>query len=147
MDVYWVTFGEQDPVDYLQKYPYRFKVLHIKDDYVIGESGNIDFEAIFSQFYKNGHNDWFVEIEEKMTPEGKAQMSAMMEMMKNMMLSGERSPFAPPPQEGEPPQDSTPPMPAFGGPQDPEVVAQKLKESLEAISLSAEYLKNAEFVK
>jgi hypothetical protein len=38
-------------------------------------------------------------------------------------------------------------MPGFGEPQDPEVVAQQLKESLEAISLSAEYLKNAEFVK
>lgn len=161
MDVYWVTFGEQDPVAYLQKYPERFKVLHIKDDYVIGESGNIDFEAIFNQFYKNGHKDWFVEIEEKMTPEGKAQMAAMMEMMKNMMLSGGGNPFAPPPQdqqgdrperevpppqEGEARQDSTPPMPGFG-PQDPEVVAQKLKESLEAISLSAEYLKNADFVK
>lgn len=157
MDVYWTVFGEQDPVAYLQKYPDRIKVLHIKDDYVIGESGNIDFEAIFNQFYKNGYKDWFVEIEEKMTPEQAAQTKAMMEMLKNMMLSGAGNPFAPrqqqdeqqgpPPQEGETRQDSTPPMPAFGGPQDPEVVAQQLKESLEAISLSAEYLKNAEFVK
>jgi len=37
-------------------------------------------------------------------------------------------------------------MPGFGR-QDPEVVAQKLKESLEACKLSAEYLKNADFVK
>jgi sugar phosphate isomerase/epimerase len=55
MDVYWVTVGGQDPVDYLRKYPDRFKVLHIKDDYVIGASGQIDYKAIFDQFYQNGH--------------------------------------------------------------------------------------------
>lgn len=65
MDVYWVTMGGQDPVAYLKKYPNRFKVLHIKDDYVIGESGKINYKAIFEQFYKNGNEDWFVEIEEK----------------------------------------------------------------------------------
>jgi sugar phosphate isomerase/epimerase len=69
MDVYWITIGGQDPVAYLKKYPDRFKVLHIKDEYVVGESGKINYGAIFNQFYKNGHEDWFVEMEGKMTPE------------------------------------------------------------------------------
>ena len=63
MDVYWVTMGDKDPVAYLQKYPERIKMLHIKDDFVIGESGKINFEGIFKQFYKNGYKDFVVEIE------------------------------------------------------------------------------------
>ena len=76
MDVYWITVGGQDPVAYLKKYPTRFKVLHIKDEYVIGESGTLDFKAIFKQFYKNGYKDWFVEMEAKMTPEQRKQSVA-----------------------------------------------------------------------
>ena len=63
MDVYWTTQGGKNPVDYLKKYPERIKMLHIKDDLVIGESGKIDFEAIFKQFYKNGFKDYVVEQE------------------------------------------------------------------------------------
>jgi hypothetical protein len=37
-------------------------------------------------------------------------------------------------------------MPGFG-PQDPKQVAEKLKASLEAIKLSADYLKSSKFVK
>ena len=50
MDVYWTTRGGKDPVEYLKKYPKRIQMLHIKDDLVIGDSGKIDFEAIFKQF-------------------------------------------------------------------------------------------------
>ena len=38
-------------------------MLHIKDEFVIGESGTINFEAIFNQFYKNGMKNYVVEIE------------------------------------------------------------------------------------
>ncbi|MBO4944877.1 MAG: hypothetical protein J6C91_06435, partial [Muribaculaceae bacterium] len=34
-----------------------------KDEFVIGESGDLDFEGIFKQFYKNGMKDYVVEIE------------------------------------------------------------------------------------
>ena len=61
MDVYWTTRGGKDPVEYLKKYPDRIKMLHIKDDLVIGDSGKIDFEAIYKQFYKNGYKDFVVE--------------------------------------------------------------------------------------
>ncbi len=63
LDVYWCTKGGKNPVDYLKKYPKRIKMLHVKDDFVIGESGDIDFENIFKQFYKNGMKDYVVEIE------------------------------------------------------------------------------------
>ncbi|MBR4995836.1 MAG: sugar phosphate isomerase/epimerase [Alistipes sp.] len=63
MDVYWTTRGGKDPVAYLQQYPDRIKMLHIKDDFVIGASGKINFEAIFKQFYKNGYKDFVVEQE------------------------------------------------------------------------------------
>lgn len=63
LDVYWATKGNQSPVALLQKYPKRIKLLHIKDDFVIGASGTIDFENIFKQFYKNGMKDFVVEIE------------------------------------------------------------------------------------
>lgn len=144
MDVYWVTQGGQDPVAYLKKYPDRFKVLHIKDDYVIGESGKIDYEAIFKQFYKNGGKDWFVEIEDKMTPEQREQSRAMMDGMKKVQAEGgSMEDFFKEMRKNRPAGQQ---MPGFG-PQDPSVVAQKLKDSLEAIKLSAEYLKNAKFVK
>lgn len=63
LDVYWCTKGGKDPVDYLKKYPKRIELLHIKDDFVIGETGTINFEGIFKQFYKNGMKDYVVEIE------------------------------------------------------------------------------------
>ncbi len=146
MDVYWVTQGGQDPVAYLKKYPTRFKLLHIKDDYVIGESGKINYKAIFKQFYKNGNQDWFVEIEDNQTPEQRVQSKAMMDGMKEMQAKGgtmedffkEMMKNRPAGQQGG--------MPGPGQ-QDPKAVAEKLKESLNAISTSAVYLKNAKFVK
>jgi len=66
MDVYWAYQGGQDPVKWLQKYPDRIKILHIKDYYVIGASGKIDYESIFNQFYKNGNSDFYVEMENDM---------------------------------------------------------------------------------
>ena len=168
MDVYWITIGGMDPVTYLKKYPDRFSVLHIKDDYVIGESGKIDYKAIFKQFYKNGHKDWFVEMEAKMTDEQRKQSIAMMDMMKQRMSQGgqgqQGQPQGPPQgqagqrqgppqgqQAGAPPQGRQGGAPAGNaggfGQRDPQAQAAMLKESLDGIRLSAEYLKNAKFVK
>lgn len=63
MDVYWVTRGGFNPVDYMTKYPNRFPVLHIKDEKEIGESGKMDFKAIYEKAYINGLEDSFVEVE------------------------------------------------------------------------------------
>lgn len=63
MDVYWTVMGQQDPIEYMRKYPNRIKVLHIKDKAVLGQSGMMNFENIFNQAYANGINDYFVELE------------------------------------------------------------------------------------
>lgn len=150
MDVYWITIGGMDPVTYLKKYPDRFSVLHIKDDYVIGESGKIDYKAIFKQFYKNGHKDWFVEMEAKMTDEQRKQSIAMMEMMKQRMSGAQQGPPQGAPQGQAGQRQGTPQGQQAGagfGQRDPQAQAAMLKESLDGIRLSAEYLKNAKFVK
>ena len=144
MDVYWVTEGKQDPVAYLKKYPERFKVLHIKDDYVIGESGRIDFEAIFNQFYANGFEDWFVEMEEYMSPEQKAERERMMEEMRKRREEAARQQA----EGGQQAAQASQNRPRMQRPQrTPEQEAERLKISLDGITKSAEYLKNADFVK
>ena len=80
MDVYWTTKGGKDPVEYLKKYPERIKMLHIKDDMVIGDSGKIDFEAIFNQFYANGYTDYVVEQEMPRGPKDEDQVAALARM-------------------------------------------------------------------
>lgn len=152
MDVYWTTIGGQDPVAYLKKYPTRIKLLHIKDEYVVGATGKINYKDIFTQFYKNGYNDWFVEMEDNMTPEQRVQSMKMMDAMKQVQAEGgtmqdvmaKMIPKPEPSKDGKPAQQAPPP--GFGK-QDPQVVAQKLKESLDGLKESADYLLNADFVK
>jgi sugar phosphate isomerase/epimerase len=47
MDVYWTVIGRQSPVEYFQRYPGRFTLLHIKDHKELGQSGMVGFDAIF----------------------------------------------------------------------------------------------------
>ncbi len=63
MDVYWTVMGQQDPVEYMQKYKDRIRALHIKDKAIFGESGMMNFETIFNQAYANNISDFFVELE------------------------------------------------------------------------------------
>ena len=80
MDVFWPTKGGKNPVEYLKKYPERIKMLHIKDEMVIGDSGEIDFEAIFKQFYANGYSDFVVEQEMPRGPEGESREDRLARM-------------------------------------------------------------------
>lgn len=63
MDVYWTVMGQQDPLEYFAKYAGRFPILHIKDRLVLGKSGMMNFENIFNAAYKNGLDEYYVEIE------------------------------------------------------------------------------------
>ncbi|MDH6356938.1 sugar phosphate isomerase/epimerase [Parabacteroides sp. PF5-9] len=63
LDVYWTVMGQQDPVAYIKKYKDRIKALHIKDKYVLGQSGMMNFERIFAQANANGITNFFVELE------------------------------------------------------------------------------------
>lgn len=63
MDVYWTVMGHASPVDYFKKYPGRFKVLHIKDEREIGQSGMVGFDAIFKNAGAAGVENIVVEVE------------------------------------------------------------------------------------
>lgn len=68
LDVYWAIKGGADPVAYINKYPDRITLLHIKDESTIGESETIDFAPIFEALYANNHTDFYVEVERYTLP-------------------------------------------------------------------------------
>ena len=63
MDVYWTVMGQNDPLEYFEKYAGRFPILHIKDRSVLGQSGMMNFENIFKKAYENGLDEYYVELE------------------------------------------------------------------------------------
>ncbi len=63
MDLYWVVEGGKDPVEYINEYPDRFYLWHIKDKEEVGASGEIDFERIFAAREKSGAEYGIVEVE------------------------------------------------------------------------------------
>ncbi len=75
LDVYWTVRGGNDPLEYLKKRSDRIKLLHIKDTAVLGQSGLLNFENIFNQMYKNGIQDYFVELEKM--PDGRSQFEGI----------------------------------------------------------------------
>jgi sugar phosphate isomerase/epimerase len=64
MDVYWTVMGRQSPVEYFQKYPGRFTLLHIKDHKELGQSGMVGFDAIFKNTGAAGTKFLIVEVEQ-----------------------------------------------------------------------------------
>jgi sugar phosphate isomerase/epimerase len=64
LDLYWIVVGGQDPVAYFKKYPGRFELWHVKDEKEVGESGKMDFEAIFASRKESGAKHLIVEVEE-----------------------------------------------------------------------------------
>ena len=63
LDVYWAVIGNASPVDYFERYPGRFKMLHIKDEWEVGQSGMVGFDAIFKNAELAGLENFVVEIE------------------------------------------------------------------------------------
>ena len=68
MDLYWVTKGGYNPVDYFKKYPGRFQLWHVKDMVKTDDmffapvgSGRIDFASIFAEKKTAGMKYFFVE--------------------------------------------------------------------------------------
>lgn len=72
MDIYWVVTGNQDPIVWLNKYPNRFVLGHVKDrikgatergaSCILGE-GSIDFPKIIKVTKANGMKYFIVEHE------------------------------------------------------------------------------------
>ncbi len=74
MDIYWVVAAGSDPVEWFEKYPNRFKLVHVKDrskkpvadegknSVVIG-TGTIDFETILRSGRAKGVKEVIIEQE------------------------------------------------------------------------------------
>lgn len=66
LDLCWITAGGQSAVEYINKYPGRYELWHMKDmgtdkrDATMGE-GTIDFKPIYALAKKSGMKYWFVE--------------------------------------------------------------------------------------
>jgi sugar phosphate isomerase/epimerase len=73
MDFYWMTNGGADPVAYLDRYPGRFHLCHIKDRDPSGRmtdvgDGRIDFHRILSRRERAGLRHFFVERDDPPRP-------------------------------------------------------------------------------
>jgi len=75
MDLYWVKFGGGDPLDFFNRYPKRFAMVHVKDSsgppdnrMVDVGQGTIDFRSIFAQSQKAGIKHYFVEHDQPADP-------------------------------------------------------------------------------
>lgn len=64
LDTYWMGSMGQNIADWVARYPGRFKMMHIKDDDVIGASGKVDFEALLALKEQAGTQYGVLEIEQ-----------------------------------------------------------------------------------
>jgi sugar phosphate isomerase/epimerase len=64
MDVYWIMMAQQSSVEYFNRYPGRFKLLHIKDKKELGQSGMVGFDAIMRSLETAGAEHLVVEVEQ-----------------------------------------------------------------------------------
>ena len=71
LDLYWTVKGGARPVEYFERHPGRFHLLHVKDMdstprrfYADVGQGVIDFKSIFAQSGKAGVRHYFVENDE-----------------------------------------------------------------------------------
>jgi sugar phosphate isomerase/epimerase len=81
MDLCWISVGGRDPVEYFEKYPGRFPLVHVKDwkghggniddakekMSAVGQ-GDIDWTRIFAKSGKAGIKHYFVENDEPSSP-------------------------------------------------------------------------------
>ena len=82
MDIYWVVKGGGDPLDFIARYPGRFRMVHVKDagpapDRAMTEvgGGTIDFARIFAQRGRAGIQHYFVEHDNPADPMASARAS------------------------------------------------------------------------
>jgi sugar phosphate isomerase/epimerase len=75
LDLYWAVFGGGDPIDFFNRYPKRFPMVHVKDSsgppdnrIVDVGQGKIDFRSIFAQSEKAGIKHYFVENDQPADP-------------------------------------------------------------------------------
>ena len=69
MDLYWITRGDKDPLDYFAKWPGRFPLLHIKDmspdrGFADLGKGTLDFKRVFRRAGQAGVKHYLYEQDE-----------------------------------------------------------------------------------
>jgi sugar phosphate isomerase/epimerase len=95
MDVFWIVHPGQDPVKLMQKYPNRFKLLHLKDwkkgsrgnltgsapkdESVALGTGTVDWKAVLAEAEKIGVKHYFIEDE---APTVESQLPTTLEYLK-----------------------------------------------------------------
>ncbi len=80
MDLFWITKGGHDPLDYFVRYPGRFPLVHVKDMATDGAmvdvgQGRIDFVRIFARARQAGIRHYFVEHDNPPDPLESARRS------------------------------------------------------------------------
>lgn len=63
LDLFWITKGGKNAVDYFKMYPGRFELWHVKDQAEVG-AGPMDFKPIFENAEISGMKKFIVEVEE-----------------------------------------------------------------------------------
>ncbi len=99
MDVFWVTSPGQDPVKLLEKYPTRWKLMHLKDmrkgartgvytghapledDVPLG-TGQVDWPSVLKTAAKVGVEHYFIEDESPTSTQGVPKTIAYLETLK-----------------------------------------------------------------
>lgn len=89
MDIYWLVTGGGDPLAYFNKYPGRFRMVHVKDmdgtparKMVDVGKGVIDWKEIFAHSHQAGIEHYFVEHDE--APDPFASIAASYEYLRKL---------------------------------------------------------------
>ncbi len=85
LDCYWCMIGDQDPCEWIREHKDRIRMLHIKDRWIIGDSGMMNWENIFKTAYEAGIEKWFVELESN--GKGRTQMEGVEESAKYLLAA------------------------------------------------------------
>ena len=86
LDVCKTNMGDADYMHYLKTYGDRIKILHAKEDGVLG-TGPINFEQVFNQFYANGYSDFVVEQEMPRGPKDEDKAARLATMWEGVAKS------------------------------------------------------------
>ncbi len=100
MDVFWMVHPGQDPVKLMQKYPTRFKLMHLKDwkkgcignlsghapneESVACGTGVVDWPAVIAEAKRIGIKHYFIEDE---APTVEAQLPVTIKYLKSLGLN------------------------------------------------------------
>lgn len=63
LDTYWMASKGEDPVKWMERYPGRFKFVHLKDKTYIGSDNMVDFNAVMSMYDKAATEYSIIEVE------------------------------------------------------------------------------------